>query len=266
MNSDGVFELSAHMGDGTDLEPTILKGGKVQRVAEKLEKLLPQLASAKNKNPDDAKEIERKVEEVLGKIRGADDVESTGVDIGEEVIDILEGELGKAGVDKVEIEQKAENIINFAQYVIHTFEWALDPNLAYDINEACEALRDAVKGGTVTTIEQRIEGLDKVLKRLPDVINLLLGIRGRIEGTLRSTRPAEADAFIRDLDEVEKAFRSRDPLAMQRLATLAQKVAAAISQAGAPLNSGCICPTCKFQNPAGSVRCVKCGDNLTIRT
>jgi len=270
LDENGIFDLSAHLENGTDLRPIILKGGRIQRVVEKLEELLEMLVEAKATNPQKAKGIEHALEDVLNDIKGMEDDDSVSDsdmdDFDNRCQDIKNKLESDAGRDDEEI-RKAENIVTYAQYIYQRYFWAIeDPNLSMMLQEAISSAAEAVQNKDMAKIRPCIRKLTQVLEKLPQTISMMVWISNEIATKIRPMAPAKADDLLAELEQVAQALKSKDPSGSFKLQQLALKVQQEIGTAGslAPAGNQITCPSCRCQAPAGKRFCPNCGNDLWV--
>ena len=270
LDEDGIFDLSAHLENGTDLKPIILKGGHIQRVVQQLEELIEKLAETKATNPQKAGEVEHAIEDILDDIKGIEDdsSESNMDDFDNRCQDIKKKLETDTGQQDEEL-RKAENIVNYAQYISQRYAWAIeDVTLSYQLREATSNAANAIQQKDISEIELCIKKLLQVLEKLPQVIGILIWLSNEITTKIKPMASAKADELLTELDLIEQAFKSKDPSANFKLQQFINKIQTEVGQVGGvPSTSGQItCHSCGRQVPAGKRFCPHsdCGADLWV--
>jgi len=236
LDSDGVFDLTAHLEDGTDLRPWVQKGEKDAKAIgaiEKVEQVLAQKGAAIS--PEEMHKLEEARNRAFEQMRQGD---FEGALQQAQVLGEMAEEAGQEE-ERDALRIKAENLIAYTEFVLQQYGWGLDPNQSYRLNNLVEETKSALASGKRTTLEEKVVALDQATDNLPDAIRVFLGVRGAIAARIRPVDPALAAALLADVDEVENAFRSRNPAAGQKLEALAAKVTEAIKKAKTPVAIRC---------------------------
>jgi molecular chaperone DnaK (HSP70) len=244
LDGDGVFGLSAHLEDGTDLEPIILEGEKDQKAVEAVEGVEAALAGKAAAIPaDEMAQLEAVRQRAFNALRQRryDDALGEAGNFGR-IVD----EAGR-GDEKDALRTKAENLIGYAQFVIQEYGWALNPEKSYSLNKLVDEVRQALEKGDLASLKAKVDEIDHATDQLPDAVRLLLGLRGAIQGRIRSIDPVTANNLLDELSEVERALRANDSSAPGKLAALAAKVAQAVASAQSSVPKAAVahkCPLC----------------------
>ena len=177
LDGDGVFALSAHLENGTDLKPTILKGGVIQKTVQRLEELMEMLAEVKGTDPARAERIERAIDEVLNKIKGvSDDVSASDLGLGsDEWYDKLKNEAQSGAGGKSQEAQQAENAVGYVRFVERRYGWAINAMDQLRLDKAVTETSSALYAGDASAIRQRLAELIQVINSLPRSSGLSYG-------------------------------------------------------------------------------------------
>ncbi len=157
---------------------------------------------------------------------------------------------------------KAQALVGYAQFIVHEYGWALSADQAYRLNNLVEDVQGAVASGNRQAIEQKTTELDRATDgdQLPDVVRVLLNLRGAINTRVRQADVGRAATLNEQLGQIEESLKSGDPTAMARLAVFSAEVAKAIDEAGKVKDHGTPCPKCGSHKYQGRQFC-ECGYN-----
>jgi molecular chaperone DnaK len=231
LDESGVFILTACLGDATPLDPWIVKGDTDALAIERLERVLPRLATiADGLSAQDRKKLEESREGVFARMK-ARDFDGAG-----EAVERLEKEVAEAkpaGADGgMSTEEKAENLMRFAGFVLSEYAWAFDdPNVVYRINQAVEETKAALARGNEAKLQEAVAALDKATDDLPQAVRAFLALKAAIVSQIQPGDPATAAALMAEVGEIEKGLRGGDMTVLHRLESLFQRVQAAIADA-----------------------------------
>jgi molecular chaperone DnaK len=254
LDADGVFDLTAHLDNGTDLEPRIMHGEDDQRAVEAIEGIERTVVEkGKDLSADQMNQIEKARNEALRKLQDRDFEGASA--LADEVMGIHPIPLG--------LEEKAQRLIGFTEVVLQRFGWALDPNDAYKLTNLDTTVRNALEKGEGEALEEQTNALEEATNHLPEVIMMLLGLRNAIEGKIRPSDPRQADEMSGELEAIENEFKAhRSGPALARLTGLVGKVQEFLSKAK-PRGEGEKCEGC------GAVllsqrKCPQCGRDTWV--
>lgn len=243
LDSDGVFDLSAVLEDGTDMHPWVVQGDKDKKAVEAVEKVEVALAEkADSMKPDQYVVLDAARQAAFEELRKKN----------------YEGAVEHARhaeemVDKIRAEEvggirlKADRLIGYAEFVVHEFGWALAPDKVYQLNRAVEEVRQAIGSGDAQAINDKVTALDQETDKVPDVVKVLIGIRGAI-GRIRLADPVKAQSLAEELGEIEEGLKRGDKTAFDKLDKVCGEVTGAIEAAEDVLTS------------SGSQKCPVCGE------
>ena len=252
LDSDGVFEVAAHLDDGTDLHPWIVEGGrdaKAIEVIQDVEKALGE--AAQHLSPEEMGNLENARNQAFAAMKEGD----------------FEGAMGKAKqmnriIDESEPQTPniLENVLGYLDFILHEYAWAIDPNQAYRLNNASEEARKILESGTAKQKEEKAQSLIALIERLPQVIQLLVGVKMAIRSRIHPTDPALAMNLEDELQQVEEALRVHDRAAEAKLTafmTKLQKVVTQIQPGGTKCHNG-------HPVPAGQRYCPMCKEDTWL--
>ena len=253
LNSDGIFDLTAHLEDGSDLQPWIMQGETDQETIEQLEEAEQVLFErAQDASPDEMEQVDQARNEVLNRLRDGD-FHGAG-----EHVDNFQQMVGGIGRGPIvdPIPQKAENLINYTQYILSEYDWAFDTEKTYQLNNLIEETREALRSDDRSALEQLVDKLDRETDNIPDIIRVILGLRGAIN-RLKLADPVRAANLAAELAEIENDIKAGDRVAAKRLDKLAMGVAKAIQDAETQQPCGEKCAQCETLL-RGKRYCPKC--------
>ncbi|HYF96015.1 MAG TPA: Hsp70 family protein [Symbiobacteriaceae bacterium] len=247
LNGDCIFELTAHLEDGTDLHPWVLQGEADQKAVEAFQALQEAAHKIGHAMPPDLRrEVEQGMREFFKRLNGKDF--SGAGQLAEE----LKKKLAEG--PKEEIFERAERLVGFAQMVTNRYGWALGAERTYRMNQLMGKLEEALRRKDHAAVPQLAEELDKATDDLGDLVWFLLNVRRAIVDEIRMHDPGLSDSLEADLDETEALMKARDPRAKARLEKLAEQAALALKKfrtkdecrnCGADLKGNRYCPKCK---------------------
>ncbi len=259
LNSNGIFDLSAHLENGSDLHPIIDKGGSNAKAMGALQKVEAELdAKVKQLSPQQAAEAERIRDKALDAIKKGK-IDEAVAEAGK--VEAIIRDTKKPGAD--DLREKAENLIGFSQFLLSQYDWALDASKTYKLNQLVEETRAALDSDDRKLLEQKVDALDRETESLPQMLMVLLNMRGAINQVVGSRDPARAAKMMQKLDAVEEAFKNHDRNANQLLNALAVEL-------GEEMNTKAEVVKCKGRNKQsgracdhvfapGEFQCPKCG-------
>jgi len=231
LNVSGVFVLTAHLGDGTPLDPWIVKGEADALTIEMLERVLPRLAAiADSLSDEDRKQLEERREAVFARMKARD------FDGAMEEVESLEKEVAEAkpaaAGEGMSTREKAERLVGFAGFVLSEYAWAFDdPNVVYRITKTVEEAKEAMARGNEGKLREAVAALDKATDNLPQAVQAFLALKGAILSQIQPADPATAAALLAEVGEIEKGVRGGNMTVLLRLESLFQRVQAAAKDA-----------------------------------
>jgi len=247
LDSDGIFELTAHLDDGTDLHPWVVVGGNDAKAIDVIQGVESALAEAGQQlSPQELGSLEHARNQAFEAMKKGD----------------FDGAIEKAkGMTRIiddaapEAPDMLDNLIRYMEFILHEYAWSIDPNLAYRLNNLLEESKRTLESGTAKQKEEKTQAISAQIERLPQVIQVFVGVKTAIRMRIHPSDPALAMNLEEELDEVEGAFKSRNRLAESKLtAFLAkmQKTIAKIQPGGLKCHNGHpvpagqrYCPVCK---------------------
>lgn len=263
LNSDGIFKLEAYLEDGTDLRPWVLTGEADQKVVEALQELEKSLhQKVQSMSQAAIRELEQAREQVFDKLkennnRGAlEAVEKLGQMIGG----------SEPAPPQSDPRHLANILINYTQFLIANYGWALPAELTYRLTKMVEGVQQALKSSNEAILAQKVNELDQATNpdQLPEIVTILLGLRNAIINKIQAANPGEGAELMRELEQVIEAFKAEDPDAMKRLAALATRMNQIIGSLP-PIPTGAKCWHCG-EDPKGNRICPNCKTDLWLPT
>lgn len=260
LNGDGIFDLTAHLEDGTDLRPWVMQGGADQKAVEAIQEVEQRLhEKAQALSPAELLAMEQARAEAFDRLRRGD--HSGARERAEHFKQVAE-EAGGSG-ERDQLVNQAEGLIGFTQFLVSEYSWALGPERSYRLNQLADEAREALGSGNRRALEQKLGELDRATDDLPESVQVLLGLRGAINSRIRPVDPGRAGHLLGELEQIEAALKAGDPAAMSRLAGFAAEVAKAIMEADRARPSGARCARCGAEL-RGSRHCPKCGTDSWV--
>lgn len=262
LDSDGVFALTAHLEDGTDLRPWIMKGEVDQKAKEMLQHVEQDFERVENDLPlEDHDDLEKVRNDAF------EDMRSHQFDRAMQRAQEFKEKLGKR--EKPDpLRQKAEGLIGFAQFTLNRYGWTFDVTKTYQFNELIEQTRQALDGGDRTALEQKVKEIDEATDHLPRMAQLLVNRFMSIQNRVAQVDPVLAANLMDELDEVEAALKSNNPQAQNKLNRFDVKLNIALDQVGGASpgvpRKAQKCQSCQTEIPAGAAKCPQCGLSATL--
>ena len=249
LDANGVFRLSAHLEDGRELQPLVVeKGETLDRTIGALERV-EELFGAREATatPAELAEVERIREGVFGDMQHGRDKEALAG------VERLEKTVGGLGSD---LNEKAENLIGFTEFLLAQYPWAFDTQRTSLLTGLVQQTREGEQAKDPELLQTRVEQLDRATDDLPAPVQMLLRLRQVLATHINPYDPAAAAALSTELAQVEEALRRSDSLqAAQGLSQLMPRLEAAFEAAPPPPGGrrcknghvylgGRICPEC----------------------
>lgn len=283
LDGDGIFNLSAHLADGSDLKPRITQGGTDAKAVQALEDVERELAERAGAiSASDLHRLDEAKERAYGRMRDGD--YSGAIDAAQKCKEQM-GKLGEEHeTEKLGVE--VEQLVRFAEFVMQKYHWILkaDPRLQGRLENSIDDVRDAIRRKNSRVIEEKAEQLTAALDDLPDLIHALLGMKGVIASRVKPLNPAVARNLDEELEEMEVRFRrdvqdienmpgTKQQGALEQLIRRVRsdihsfevKIQDAIEKANRDREKGIPCPRCKTEVAPGATRCPNphCKESLT---
>ncbi len=257
LDADGVFILTACMGDGTRLDPWIVKGETDAVAIEGLERLESLLAGkADALSPQEIARLESRREGIFDRMKARDFEGAV------EEVERLEKEVAEAkpaqGGEGLSTREKADRLTHFAEFVLSEYAWAFDdPNRVYRITKAVEETKEAKARGDEARLQDAVAALDKATDDLPQAVQAFVALKGAILSQIQPADPAAAASLLAEVGEIERGMRGGNMTVVPRLKSVFEKVKAAIEDArnrrpgirrceicGAEMGGERFCPKC----------------------
>jgi len=262
LDADDIFRVAARLEDGTDLEPWVITGEDDQKVIDALKEIdRKQGAVGGVLSQGERQAIEEQREQILrnlqeGKYKDA----QQGVEqLGQLVTALKRPEAGPGS-----LEEKAQGLIGYTEFVLREFSWAIEAEQAYELTSLVARTRQALEAGDTQALQEAFTALDQATDRLPDTIRLLVGIRGAITARIEPVEPERAAELQKMLTETEEALKGEPMLGMQALVRLAANVQAVLEEIESKAPVGVTCPACGHELPPGAHICPECNADTWI--
>jgi len=262
LDADEIFRLAARLEDGTDLKPWVMDGGVDQKVMEALSGIAGELAELGEVLDQTEREaIEEKRDQVLKKLQDRQyEAAQQDVEDLQQIVGAIERPEGGPG----SLEEKAQGLIGYTEFVLSEFAWAIEANQAYQLTNLVTKTKEALEAGDTGALQTAFDALDQATDRLPDTIRLLLSIRGAITARIQPVEPERAAQLQKLLSETEEAFQKNPALGMLALVSLAKNVAEALKEVESKAAQGVPCPVCGHELPRGARVCPECDADTWI--
>ena len=257
LDPDGVFDLSAHLEDGTDLKPWIMKGEADAKALASLQEVDQQFELVEHElTGDEHDEVES--------VRNAafDDMRGKRFEEAKQRAEEFKKRLEERKKSQDPLVRKAENFVRYTHFVLDRYGWLLDPSKAFQLNQLMDQVHEAMRNGDRKVLEEKVNELDRATDHLPEnaraFIAMFMAVRNRIE----PAEPVQAANLLDELGEAEEALKARSANAKQKIQQVAAKIAVAIDQIGGTGASSkkVICSNCGTEIPEGVDKCPKCGE------
>jgi molecular chaperone DnaK len=264
LDNDGIFELSSHLEDGTNMHPWILRGEEDSRAAEALEVAERKLAQkGESIPPERRRDLDRARERVFDELRKKDNEQARQhAENLDEMIDQM-----AVSADKADLRTQAENLIGFGEFVLHRFGWAFDPNQAYKLNNLVEDTRKAMDSGNPALLEQKVDALDKATDgdALPEIVRVFVQLGSVIANRIQPYDPALSGKLIQEMEEVERAVKANDASAKQKFEGFVQRVVDTIKKLEGARPQAPKCSVCQADVVPGERYCPNRHDTWILK-
>ena len=248
LNSNGIFELAAFLEDGTNLEPLVLEGYKDQKAVEKIEEVEAAFHE-ESLDPEKRARLEQARNEAFNRLKRKD--YEGALEQARRVNEIAD-ESEQADQSDA-LKAKCDGLVNFTQFVLQEYSWALPAERVYEMNKLLEEVRQALQGGDQVALKQKCEQLDTATNKLPQIVNVLMGVRGAINTRIRPIDPEKAQELFEELERIEQGLKSNSSAAkgqfeafLKKLTQVIEAMPKAVVQkcpdCGAPTQGKRICP------------------------
>ena len=205
--------------------------------------------------------IERHKEQILKNLQEKKNQEAQrGIEQLGQLASTLKQPEGAAGG----LEEKAQGLIGYTEFVLSEFAWAIEANQAYQLTNLVAKTKEALEAGDARALQTAFDALDQATDRLPDTIRLLLSIRGAIMARIQPADPERAAQLQKMLSETEEAFQKNPILGRLALVRLAASVAEALKEVESKAAQGVPCPVCGHELPRGARFCPECNADTWI--
>lgn len=256
LDGDGIFHVSAHLEDGTDLDPWVVEGDRDAKAIDqihKAEQILGQKAPVVS--PEERRQFEAARSRALDRMRAKD------FDGALKEADQLVGEAEHAGTGAAgDVAANARACIGFVQFIQQNYGWALTPADVTRLSKAIDQLSAGLASGAESDLKQGLAAVDRALQALPPTVSTLLTIRNVIAGTIGTQDPALAADLERRFSALERGLASGAAGAVEQLNAFTAELNVILQRfTGVP---GTPCPNCDATIPIGERYC-GCGFDQT---
>jgi DNA repair exonuclease SbcCD ATPase subunit len=150
----------------------------------------------------------------------------------------------------------AERFINFARFILYEYKWALDPNIAYQLTNLVSEIRSALNNGDIEVLKEKVKDIEKAVNTLPELVQILLGIKSSIEVRIGPYAPNKANELQEELQIIERNCKSGNLSNFNpAILKLVKKMTKVIGDVIPPDKD--ICPKCNSELK-GERYCSKC--------
>jgi molecular chaperone DnaK len=245
LDEEGFFKMDAQVKDGPDLKPWMMYGEADAQIVEKIIEgdliLEGKTAIASGEEIETAEEHKSAAFDAM---QGGD-LKEAGREA-EAYLNTVKA-LGDGPFDRITA------LMNFVDFILHEFGWALPPAFAYKLTTLRGELEELDRAGASAAgkKEKTADDLEKEFNRLPELVNVVLGMRHAIRLEVTPKDPVVAMGLEEDLDRVVQTFKKREPAAQVQLAQFVKGLSEVIEK----LTDTCrkcgykkpprICPNCK---------------------
>ncbi|MBI4865215.1 MAG: Hsp70 family protein [Candidatus Riflebacteria bacterium] len=254
LDGDGVFGLSAHLEDGTNLKPWIMKGETDARAFKAIELSDEVIASKKNRNsltPSQLRELDDIRNDALDRIRDGDF--GGALSKAEQLMALAKAQ----GQSSSDLKSRATMLVNYALWILHRYSWAFRPDRSDFFRKLAAEVTALASGTDEQQLRVKVDELDRETDLLPEGVPELNETRYRIESRIKPVDPRTASHLADGLARAEDAYIKKDPKAATILQEVRAKVEAALRalpsnkfpcRCGAMLSGERFCPRCGGDN------------------
>lgn len=264
LDENEVFELSAELGDGTQLDPWIVKGDVDHKAIQTLETLENEIRGKEGDlSTADNKLIEESRERVFEDLKSGnfEDAAQEVEDL-RQMLDAMGHGGGGGPVDA--LHQEAKALIQFTEFLTNEYRWLLGAQKCSDLKAQADGLNASLQSGDEGKIRREVEDLKNTLDNLPKVLQLLLGLKMAIAGKVEPVEPTKAIQLKDDLAEAERTLQEDPQKGMAALARVAKAVTEAIEGLPATGPRPCPAPGCDGTYvPGVDAKCTR-GHNVSL--
>lgn len=217
LDSDGVLEkVKVSLKDGSGREVEVYpdrgddKRSKVEKMLDEAKKVFDQKRGEVDSQLHE--EIERLYQEATtaANVKDIDKAEKKANEIIKKV-----NAIGKSDIP--DCVRRANNIISWAEVMIQSYGWLIDPQKTYKVEKLVQELKDSLDKEDQTLTEQKIAELDDEINALPDIIMICMTILSKISQALDNGDYRNADLLKQKLHELEVSIKNNNVDAVNRL-------------------------------------------------
>jgi molecular chaperone DnaK (HSP70) len=255
LDVDGVFDLSAHLEDGTDLKPWIVKGENDELAIDALQNVEGEFRQIENQlSADEHAEAQRVRNEAFNDLR------AKNFDQARQRTEDFKNAIAGRKKNENPLARKAEGLIRYTRFIIDRYGWLLSSVKILELEQFIEQTEQAIAGGDPKILEEKTAILDKATDLLPGAVLTFVHMFMAIQSRISPRDPVVAASLLDALSEAEQALKTHSPDAELKIKQLASKISVFIDQIGdAPDTNKLVC-SCGTEIPMGANRCPKCGE------
>ena len=251
LDEDGVFDLSAHLEDGTNLAPWIMKGETDARAFKAIELSDDVIASrrgATGLTPAQLAELEKQRNKALDKIKDGD---FTGaLEEAEQLIEKAKSLGVQAPLDTA---SRATMLINYTQWMLKRFPWAFEPDRAGYFRTLCADVSAALRANDAAKLATLVPVLDRESDLLPEGTSEINDAEIKINRRIAPVDVAAGADLTTRLKHAEEAYIRKAPDRSQQLGDVRRRIDSTLRdlpankvpcRCGAMLSGERFCKTC----------------------
>lgn len=259
LDAQGVMgDPEITLENGTRLRPWITRGekdAKAVQILEEMERVAGEKAAVAS--PEELKALEEARRRAFdGLLRMHEEGSGDAIAEAERVLEMARS------IGDVSTRQQAENASSNVDYILQTYAPLIPPPLQERAKALVADTRAALESGQSAGLEGKVQALNDVVQKLPDVVKLLFGIKARIASKVIPVDPGQGQALLAEMEELEGALKRNDMGAATRATDLLSRATAAIEAAEAKRRGTVPCPRCGTPVPTGQRYCGNCNSDL----
>ncbi len=242
--SNKEFKVDAQLEDGRQLHPWRMIGEKDQKAMEIMQQGEQEAFSKRDFiSPD----IQIKLNALRDKFYAAMEAHNfeQAMEIAEELLNVAKGITDKP----ITIREKLMGIVGYTEFLLHRYDKMMDPDLAYQLNKMKEEGKHALELDDTGEMQTAFDQLDAATDRIPQHVQMLLGMRMAIARRVRPIDVATAANFEERLNEAEELLMQENPLGLMNLKEVTEELSEFIETHPEPKDVLIPCPHpgCKHQ-------------------
>ncbi|HUX08864.1 MAG TPA: Hsp70 family protein [Acidobacteriota bacterium] len=213
------FKVNAQLEDGRPLHPWRMIGEKDQKAMEIMQQGEEEAFSKRDFiSPD----VQIKLNALRDKFYAAMEAHDfeKAMEIAEELLNVAKAiTQGPTG-----IREKLMGIVGYTEFLLHRYDKMMDPDLAYQLNKMKEDGKHALESGDEADMQTAFEQLDATTDRIPQHVQMLLGMRMAIARRVRPIDVATAANFEEKLNEAEEMIMQENPMGLLLLKEVTEEL------------------------------------------